>query len=393
MNGAAHDGMFNIDSETEELTVGCQVCASIGHRYEDEHKAGRQHAKIQLHAEYSITRGKKNKEKSSVLGKVAKAVSALRNSGGGVLLVHLEGISSEDRCLEYFDEFVVKTFTNLLEGGELYTDSYERYFLSEKPKFTDARDFLVVDVNKTAGVATVDFNTKANNDNENLVVTSLNLLEVLNKTETNTKKQASLRNLPDDVKTFHENRQIQLKAFKDNTEEIQRKRADVGKLTDHIWHTLKLKDNITSMSKVVQGGSYYLGVNEKKIVTEGGYQTKVADIVGFKLHVSQASLTETIYRKVETDLSILTKQGKFTDAPRNLINIEFYPIHQSELFVLEVAIRYCDGVVFYDRQGPRSYILDEKNKTVRRMSNDEWLQKLSRTRALRATFLKVQVCP
>ncbi|XP_071111918.1 uncharacterized protein [Haliotis cracherodii] len=392
MNRANHDGTYNVESQKEELTVGCQVCASIGHRYEDEHKGGRQHAKIQLHAEYSIIRGKKSKEKSSVLGKVAKAVSALRNSGGGVLLVHLEGISPEDKCLEYFDEFVVNTFTNLLEGGELYTDSYERYFLSEKPKFTDARDFLVVGVNKTAGVATVDFNTRANNDNENLVITSLNLLEVLNKTETNTKNQASLRNLPDNLNTFHENRQIQLKAFKDNTGEIQRKQADVGKLTDHIWHILKLKDHITSMSKLVQGGSYYLGVNEKK-VTVGGYQTKVADIVGFKLHVSQASLIESIYRKIETDLSILTKQGKFTDAPRNLINIEFYPIQQSELFVLEVAIRYCDGVVFYDRQGPRSYIFDEKNKTVRRMSNDEWLQKLSSTRALNATFPQLQVCP
>ncbi|XP_071111844.1 uncharacterized protein [Haliotis cracherodii] len=379
MNRANHDGTYNVKSETEEWTVGCQVCASIGHRYEDEHKGGRQHAKIQLHAEYKIIRGKKSKEKSSVLGKVAKAVSALRNSGGGVLLVHLEGISSEDKCLEYFDEFVVNTFTNLLEGGELYTDSYERYFLSEKPKFTDTCDFLVVDVNKTAGVATVDFNTKANNDNENLVITSLNLLEVLNKTETSAKNQASLRNLPDNVKTFHENRQIQLKAFKDNTEEIQRKQADVGKLTDHIWHTLKLKDNITSMSKLVQGGSYYLGVNEKKVVTDRGYQTKVADIVGFKLHVSQASLIGSIYRKVETDLSILTKQGKFTDAPRNLINIEFYPIQQSELFVLEVAIRYCDGVVFYDRDGPRSYILDEKLNTVRRMNNVEWLEKFRST--------------
>ncbi|XP_048250453.1 uncharacterized protein LOC124126451 [Haliotis rufescens] len=362
-----------------ESTFGCQVCASIGQRYEDEHKGGRQHAKIQLHAEYSIIRGKKSKEKTSVLGKVAKAVSALRNSCGGVLLVHLVRISLEDRCLEYFDEFVVKTFTNLLEGGELYTDSYARYFLSEKAKFTDACDFLVVDVHKTAGVATVDFNTKANNDNENLVVTSLNLLEVLNKTETNPKDQAILRNLPYNVHTFHEDRHIQLKAFKGDTEQIQRIQADVGKLTDHIWHTLKLKDNITSMSKLVQGGSYYLGVNEKKVVTGGGYQTKVADIVGFKLHLSQASLIESIYRKVDTDLCVLTKHGKFTDAPRNLIYIEFHPT-QRQQFVMEVAIRYYDGVVFYDKDGPRSYILDV-DKTVRRMRNVEWLDKFRSTHA------------
>ncbi|XP_048250452.1 uncharacterized protein LOC125378646 [Haliotis rufescens] len=378
MKSAYHDGMYNVESETEELTVGCQVCASIGHRYEDEHKGGPRLAKIQLHAEYSIIRGKKSKEKSSFLGIVAKTVSALRNSGGGVLLVHVEGISSEDKCLEYFDEFVVKTFTNLLEGGELYTDSYERYFLSDEPKFTDVSDVLVVKVSETAGVVTVDFNTKANNDNENLVINSLTLLEVLNKTETNPKDQAILRNLPCNVHTFYEDRHIQLKAFKDNTEQIQRIQANVGKLTDHIWHILKLKDNITSMSKLVQGGSYYLGVNEKKVLTERGYQTKVSDIVGFKLHVNQASLIESIYRKVETDLCVLTRHGKFTDAPSDLINIAFHPT-QRQHFVMEVAIRYCDGVVFYDRDGPRSYILDEKLNTVRRMNNVEWLEKFRST--------------
>ncbi|XP_067658698.1 uncharacterized protein [Haliotis asinina] len=367
---------------------GCSVCTSIGSRYNEEHKEGLRHAKIQLHAEYNIIRGKKSKEKSSVLEKVAKAASALRNSGGGVLLVHLEGTSPEDSCLEFFDEFVVWTFTTLLEGGELHTDSYERYFLSDQPKFKDACDFVVVKVKKTAGLATVDFNTKANNDNENLDINSLILSEVLGKEETKEKNQASLRSLPQNVNTFHEDRHIQLKSFKDNTEEIKRKQADVGKLTDHIWHNLKLKDNITSMSKLVQGGSYYLGVNEKKVVTQRGYQTKVAEVVGFKLHVSQASLTESIYRKVETDLCVLTRKGGFTAAPRNLINIAFHPVPQSELYVLEVAIRYCDGVVFYDRQGPRSYILDEKDHIVRRMSNGEWLQKFLNIRTLTTRPLK-----
>ncbi|XP_067658333.1 uncharacterized protein [Haliotis asinina] len=370
------------------LADGCVVCKTLGHKYEEEYKKGPRHAKIQLHAEYNIIRGKKSKEKSSVLEKVAKAASALRNSGGGVLLVHLEGTSPEDRCLEFFDEFVGRTFTNLLEGGELYTDSYERYFLSDQPEFKDACDFVVVKVNKTAGLATVDFNTKANNDCENLDINSLILSEVLGKEETKEKNQASLRNLPQNVNTFHEDRHIQLKAFKDNTEEIKRKQADVAKLTDHIWHNLKLKDNITSMSKLIQGGSYYLGVNEKKVVTQRGYQTKVAEVVGFKLHVSQASLIENIYKKVETDLCVLTRKGGFTNAPRDLINIAFHPVPQSELYVLEIAIRYCDGVVFYDRQGPRSYILDEKDHIVRRMRSCDWLKNSD---ILTTTSLKPQL--
>ncbi|XP_046547507.1 uncharacterized protein LOC124257485 [Haliotis rubra] len=387
MNRADQDGSYNGESETQEWTDGCPVCKLIRHRYEEEYKKGPRNSTIQLHAEYNTIRGKKSKEKSSVLEKVAKAVSALRNSGGGVLLVHLKGTSPEDGCLEYFDEFVVRTFTNLLECGELYTDTYERYFLSDQPKFADTSDILVVKVNKTAGVATVDFNTKANNDNENLDINSLILSEVLGKTEITEKNQASLRNLPPNVNTFHENRHIQLKAFKVKTEEIKRKQAHVEKLTDHIWHNLKLKDNITSMSKLVQGGSYYLGVNEKEVVTQRGYQTKVAEIVGFKLHVRQKSLIESIYKKVETDLCVLTRKGEFTDAPRDLINIAFHPVLQSELCVLEVAIRYCDGVVFYDRQGPRSYLLDISDAIIRRMSKFEWLQKFFDTRTLNATSL------
>ncbi|XP_067671776.1 uncharacterized protein [Haliotis asinina] len=375
-------------NETRGGQDECSRCTQVRKRFLEKEKLNPVNKLLQIHTEYKIvTEGGKKRQgakpkttgKKIFLNQVAKAASALRNSGGGVLLVHVQGTSQEDRCLEYFDEAVRNELTGLLENGELYTDVYERKCLCQVEAFEDITDFVQIKIGKVESVCTVDFNTKASNDSENLSINSLNLQVLLRKTESPAGSFSTAK-LPHNVQDLQENRHIQLKTFK-YTKEVTSIKVDAQKLTDYIWNTLKLKDNITSMSKVVGGGSYFLGVSESKLTTKEGYTTKKPEYTGFKLDISQELLRERIYRKLKSDICVLDPEGHFTEGPKDLVDIRFHttPGHCADLTVLEVAIRYCHGVVFYDK-GPRTYCVTESGATkmenVLRMDRCEWFQRL-----------------
>ncbi|XP_046583699.1 uncharacterized protein LOC124290902 [Haliotis rubra] len=367
----------------------CSRCTEVRNRYTDKENREPVNKLLPIHIEYKIlTEGGKRRQgeepkrtrKRRFADQVAKAASALRNSGGGVLLVHVQGTSQADRCLEYFDKAVRNKLTGLLENGELYTDVYERKCLCQIGTFEDITDFVQITVGKVESVCTVDFNTKANNDSENLSINSSNIQVLLRKTETQAGSVPTAK-LPDNVQDLHENRHIQLKTFQ-TTREVTSIEGDAKQLTDYIWSQLKLKDNITSMSKVVGGGSYFLGVSESKLTTKEGYTTKKPEYTGCKLDISQESLREHIYKKLETDICVLDLDGQFTEGPRDLIDIRFHTVPRLDvgLVVLEVAVRYCQGVVFYDKEGPRTYYVTDSGATktanVCRMNRSEWLQRL-----------------
>ncbi|XP_046583739.1 uncharacterized protein LOC124290936 [Haliotis rubra] len=371
--------MMNVTRGDEGV---CSRCTQVRKIFIEKENREPVNKLLPVHTEYKILRTKgeeaKKTGKKRFADQVAKAASALRNSGGGVLLVHVQGTSEEDRCLEYFDEAVRNELTGLLENGELYTDVYERKCLCQIETFEDITDFVQITVGKVESVCTVDFNTKATNDSENLSINSSNIQVLLRKTETQAGSVPTAK-LPDNVQDLHENRHIQLKRFQ-ATKEVTSIKGDAKQLTDYIWNYLKLKDNITSMSKVVGGGSYFLGVSESNLTTKEGYTTKKPEYTGFKLDISQESLREHIYKKLETDICVLDRDGHFTEGPRDLVDIRFHTIRNAGLVVLEVAIRYCQGVVFYDKEGPRTYYVTDsgatKTENVCRMNRSEWLRRL-----------------
>lgn len=325
-----------------------------------------------LLTEFFALRSKSNIYKTQFLRNVVNLVSALRNSGGGTLVVHLAGVSQDDRYLNHLDEAIGQVLTRLLENGELYTDNYERKWLCQTETFEDVKDFVLIEVKKTENVCTADFNTKMTNDVENLPISLLNMKSLLRKTERATHSRHVQRKLPDNAQDLQMNRHKKLKSFRTKMLNFQ---GDVEMMAEYIWYNMRLRDSITAMSKVVDGGSYYLGIGKSKMVTKEGYATCIPIYEGFKLHVPEELLAKHIYKKLESHICVLDGDGIFTDGPEDLIRITFHklPGQDAESVVLEVAIRYYHGVVFYDKQGPTAYVIDDSYFC--RMDRYEWLQR------------------
>ncbi|XP_046557023.1 uncharacterized protein LOC124266254 isoform X2 [Haliotis rubra] len=91
---------------------------------------------------------------------LTKKVSALRNAGGGALLVHLQGLSPNDRCLALFNEYVDDTLTKLIEDGVLFVDTYTKIWLSEHTTSEGYQEYLLLIVKSSPSLTTADFKTK-----------------------------------------------------------------------------------------------------------------------------------------------------------------------------------------------------------------------------------------
>ncbi|XP_046344463.1 uncharacterized protein LOC124125236 isoform X1 [Haliotis rufescens] len=355
-------------------TGTCRACFSVEKKYKE--RSGDPNFFL-LHAERDvITAPKSDKEKKKrkklLQDQLEKRVAALRNTVGGVVIVHLHGQASTDRYLEYFDEFIGNPFSELLEDGRLFVETYVRHWLSTLPGFEDFYDFVHINVCKTAGVATVDFCTKTCNDFEKKNPSVLNILSILSRTFYTKVHQPQIRGipLPAEVDSLHENRAIELKTFMNPEAE-----KDVVQFVDHVWFDLKLRENLTSLTKVEHGGSFYVGITEEKN-KDTTYKTKTPKILGFHVSFPHENITEHIQQKIAEHVTVLQLNGLFEDAPSDLINIAFHEVRDSHprKFVLEIAVRHFDGIVFYDKEGPRTYLIDHGN--IVRMTRMEWLHRV-----------------
>ncbi|XP_067657762.1 uncharacterized protein [Haliotis asinina] len=333
---------------------------------------------IVLHTSRSVLIGRKSKEKVNLLKKVAKRATALRNASGGILLVHVEGQEAWDRDLEIFDEAIGKRLGELIEDGSLFTDCFSRSWLSDIHKFERETDFLVYTIAKTKCVSTLNFNTKIRNDFENERPSFLNIVNIL--LRGNTDKYSHLRTLqrqhvtrvPDSIPLF-ENRAIELKSFTQH--QRTKKPVSVDDITDYMWNDLKLKDNISSMSKLPEGGSVYVGVAESSHKTDQ-YKTKIRKATGFNPLVDIDQLTNSLYEKTRSEIVVLSAGDKaFHEPPRDLVDVLVHCVdEQGPLYVLQVVINSFDGIVFHDKQGPEAYTITDGQ--ISTMSRDEWLNRL-----------------
>ncbi|XP_071100462.1 uncharacterized protein [Haliotis cracherodii] len=381
------DSGVNGTTSAKDLTGSCEKCQSVERRYGDISCALNLFV---IHTERPhICAGKRSghlREKKKVIDRIGKVVSALRNSGGGHLLVHINGQESEDRCLEQFDEAITRSLSDLIEDGQLYVNIYRRQWLSELPlsDFQNDTDFIWLNVESAHGVATVDFNTKIRDDIANENPSYVTVACLLSTTKARRSQSAKCRetdtvgssttehfaSLFNNPQQYHENRNIEYKALKSQI--LKKIGKSDSSFADYIWTDLKLKYNVTSMSKVDNGGSFYVGIAEeqKKYIAE--YGTKVPIIEGFQLTVDPQAVTKLILQKLKDTVTVL-KDETFHDAPDGLIEIIFHKIPSG--YVLEVAVRYCEGIVFNDKEGPRAY--EVKGNEIRRIDKEEWLRRFS----------------
>ncbi|XP_067659701.1 uncharacterized protein [Haliotis asinina] len=361
----------------KKYTDGCQKCEAVGKSYTSSYSSINI---ISIHTTRSIIcAGRKSgpefEKKRKTLHRLGKIVSAWRNSGGGQVLIHVEGQLLEDRCLEPFDEFITRTLSNLLDDEELYVDTYVRHWLSEIHNFQCHADFILLNVKETKRVATVDFNTKARNDIEIVPVTPASLSKCMISRQTNTDSQKFKRKgLCENIQCLHESRNTEIKCF-----HVDKLRNQTGKqvskspsdFVDYLWYDLKLKDNLTSMSKIEGGGSYYVGISENTLDIEK-YRTKLPYIDGFYLEFEASDIIRDIKAKLQSD-SIALQTGTFCSVPDDLIEVCLHSISGTKRRVLEVAVRWYDGIIFSDKDGPRAY--EVKNNAIQRMDKTTWLER------------------
>ncbi|XP_067652902.1 uncharacterized protein [Haliotis asinina] len=323
-----------------------------------------------VHAERKVITGRvKDKEvkkrKKKILQDIEKKVSALRNTHGGHLLVHLDGHKKGDRFLEYFHEFVDKTLQYLIECGKPYTDSYVCTWLCDLDGFEHFVDVLLITVENTCCISTVNFNTKICSDFEKTNASTWNIVSILAHSPDRANVDASLRGVEP---IPHECRNTELKYLPD-----QGNKSDFD-LVDYIWDDLKLKDNLTSLSKVHGGGSYYVGLAENAGTTDG-YKNKVITKEGFQI-TNPDTFKKAITERINADVCVLDYRGTFSQLPPSLIKVETYRVSASpKKYILEVAIGFFGGLVFSDREGPRTYEISEGR--IYRMAKEEWQRRIT----------------
>ncbi|XP_067668364.1 uncharacterized protein [Haliotis asinina] len=377
---------------TEENPASCDVCRSI----ETEIVGINSEPNIfPLHIDIAIfgLEGKDGKEKiykkvrqkdvkrqkKKTLNSLLNNVSALQNTDGGSILIHFIVHDPSDRYLGHFDELVTSRLTELIGDNRLYVDTYTRNWVTEWIQTSEkGKHFLLLQVGKTKGVSTVDFNTKISTDCENTNLSALTFYEILSK---NTSKCHSPHGTDlNDLPSLQESRSVELKALvADKVEEFG---TDISKLVDYIWHDLKLGFNITSMSKVDGGGKVFVGIEETiehvKYHSGGSYdmlyKVKVPKIVGFELKVKETDLQKGIMDKYHSDVSVMHKDGTFCKdvSDLHLIDVKFHDVPDTtpRRHVLEVVVNFFEGVVFFDKKGPRAYKV--KGNKIERMDCEEW---------------------
>ncbi|XP_067685186.1 uncharacterized protein [Haliotis asinina] len=346
----------------------CKSCQQT----EEEYKQKNLNESVLLeHVSRATVTSKKTPQKERTLRQLAKAANALLNSDGGVLLIHVCGQQQWDRDLELLDEAIGKRFSTMLPSGCQYSDYFSRKWLSNVSCFERFQDFLLFRITKIHGVSTLDTKTKMRNDFENVNAPCSVIATILRRggdnedqVAANMVRHTSLVDIP-----LHEDRESELKSL---PQQAHGEKA-VEDVTDWIWHDLKLKDNITSMSKLQKGGRFYIGISEEPF-NKRDYKTKTRYMNAFNFCVDINELIQRLYNKLKTDMIVLTGKGSFQEAPSDLIDVYAILEHCTDKYVLCVNINHFNGIVFHDKDGPEVYTF--QNGTACCMSKEEWLHRL-----------------
>ncbi|XP_046581304.1 uncharacterized protein LOC124288809 isoform X2 [Haliotis rubra] len=324
---------------------------------------------------------KRREKRDKKIQELAKNVSALRNTNGGCVLIHLVGLASEDVFTGAFDEFVDVKLNNLIQDGSLFSDVYRKERLSCHPHLKHLYDFLCLYVSASSTVTTSNFNTKIALDDCIIEPTAETLRNFLRKRRQFTE---TFHRLPGikcsaDLEHLHESRSVEIKGHfisKESDEEIARS----------LLKNYKLAEYITAFSKLEGGGSYFYGVNEVPC-TKYGYASRTLrpdPVVVSNLDYLRKTLEEKIRDAVlvcDYDGNILTEAS--------VAKVHFIPCtsdHETkdrssgQPVIIHVSVRSVNGIVFYDKLGPLAYIYDYAHRLITKIGIQEWMRMFLQTK-------------
>ncbi|XP_046555709.1 uncharacterized protein LOC124264968 [Haliotis rubra] len=172
-------------------------------------------------------------DRDTLVLKLKKYISALRNSGGGVILLHICDLDREDKYLDHFHELVDVKFNQIIEDGSLFIQVYKKNWLycladcsddegesgddtdedstEEATDYNLYRDVVGVTVVPSFSVATVNFKTKLPLDNGVVDPVNTEIVQFLKWKTLFQNVTAQIRNL-DNLDRLHESRCMQFKS-------------------------------------------------------------------------------------------------------------------------------------------------------------------------------------
>lgn len=330
---------------------------------------------------------KRKQQRNAFLVELGKCVSALRNSKGGAVIIHMNGFDSHDNFLDYFHELVDNKLRDLIEDGSLFVDTYKKTWL----KLTDFKTagFISVIVKPSHKIVTVDFKTKVTCDNfiedpsalalEHFLKTQQRELDC-RKEERIFKKEVT-GDIVSDTERFAESRSVQSKSFLFTKHKDKDLLKDIDEFVNYIFYDLKLRQYISAFSKVQGGGSFYLGVSERQ-KTYTGYKSKEYVADGFEINeLKRREFERKLLEKVKSeisvyDLKLIEDETPTKVADPDILKVVFHSVNSEQtLVVLELIVsQVVQGIVFYEKEGPESYKVDETGDAVR-LTFKEWCQR------------------
>ncbi|XP_067670213.1 uncharacterized protein [Haliotis asinina] len=200
-----------------------------------------------------------------------KNVCSLRNSKGGVLAIHVQNKNdSYGPCLDDFDQKVSKDLSFMIEDDSPFVYNYQRrWFVDDSGEYNKAK-YIVVIVKGSSSVSTKSFNTLVPYDGSKERPRARELAMYVSE---NRKCGCCSENVKTGYKEGEyvdliESRGVQ---FKSMSEEDLKKDSldhrDMGRVEQIVYRLIEklhLLEYITTFSKLVTGGSFFLGIEEEK---------------------------------------------------------------------------------------------------------------------------------
>ncbi|XP_048251734.1 uncharacterized protein LOC124140794 [Haliotis rufescens] len=299
---------------------------------------------------------------------LAKYVTALMNSHGGSILIHLAGLSDDDFYHGFLDEMVSEKLHSLLQRGKLYSNAFKIVSLGELEYIY--REYVLFCVNGSLQFVTQALNTCVALDDRILEAPTEVVSDILMSKPQARKMTPKIRG----TRFFKETQEVQFKRFKPPSFLEEDLKNNPEKVALYIWEELGLREYLTAFAKLPEGGSYFLGVGEKEMIFQR-YKTKKIEFEG----IPEGFVDERVMRLLKKFFSSRTLfcdfHGEF-GSPQcsNFIT----HVHHNELrkTVLECSIAQMSGLLFYVNSGPVSYQV--QNGKLRQVMQREWFDAITR---------------
>ncbi|XP_046555848.1 uncharacterized protein LOC124265103 [Haliotis rubra] len=296
-----------------------------------------------------------------------KALSSMRNSGGGALFVHTcKGIFRH--AMVSFQPTVDPIFHSMLTDDEMISDGF-RWKLVE---YGDAL-FHKIDVLPSETFITADLKTK------------LLAWCVGKHVSTSIEKLRPLLMSKRKVSTAEPTVQGLLHMDQADVVKIYLDKSDVdyscnfmlssffcvSTWVNNIINGCSLPEYVTSVSKRKQGGSVYVGQTSTNSNVD-------MDGVPFPFQGNKHELQKMLSKELQKEIAVF--KNRYSDIalkPKDVFQIEIHDTG-TDCGIIEVAVRPVNGCVFTDALGPASFRIENKfmgenqYKTFVRLPFDEW---------------------